>query len=132
MSMTSRKGEMEVEVLSGNGRHRRWTAAEKIQMVRETLEPGVSVSLVARRHSINPNQLFHWRKLYQNGSLASVEAGEPVVPASELISALKRVRELERLLGRKVLENEILKEAVEAARERKWIARSPWLPRDEK
>jgi transposase len=67
----------------------------------------------------------------QSGSLASVEAGEPVVPASELISALKRVRELERWLGRKVLENEILKEAVEAARERKWIARSPWLPRDE-
>jgi len=128
--MTDRKGEMEVEVLSGSGRRRRWTAAEKIQMVRETLEPGVSVSLVARRHGINPNQLFHWRRLYHDGSLASVEAGEPVVPASELAGAIKRVRELERLLGRKVLENEILKEAVEIARDRKWIARSPLLPKD--
>ena len=31
-------------------------------MVRETYEPGMTVSLVARRHGINPNQLFHWRK----------------------------------------------------------------------
>jgi transposase len=101
-------------------------------MVRETLEPGVSVSLVARRHGINPNQLFHWRRLYQDGSLASVAAGEPVVPASELAAATRRIRDLERLLGRKTLENEILKEAVEIARDRKWIARSPLLPGDEK
>jgi transposase len=133
MSTTSRKREAEVEVLSGSaGRRRRWTAAEKVSMVRETLEPGVSVSLVARRHGINPNQLFHWRRLYQDGSLASVAAGEPVVPASELAAATRRIRDLERLLGRKTLENEILKEAVEIARDRKWIARSPLLPGDEK
>ena len=130
--MTGRN-EREVEVLSGGaGRRRRWTAAEKVGMVRETLEPGVSVSLVARRHGVNPNQLFHWRKLYQTGSLMSVAAGEPVVPASELAAATRKIRELERLLGRKTLENEILKEAVEVARERKWIARSPLLPGDEK
>ena len=132
MSMTSRKNDTEVEVLSGGaGRRRRWSAAEKMSMVRESLEPGVSVSLVARRHGINPNQLFHWRKLYQEGSLASVAAGESVVPASELASAARKIRELERLLGRKTLENEILKEAVEIARERKWIARSPLLPGDD-
>jgi transposase len=131
--MPSRKSEAEVEVLSGGaGRRRRWTAGEKMAMVRETLEPGVSVSLVARRHGVNPNQLFHWRKLYQTGSLMSVAAGEPVVPASELAAATRKIRELERLLGRKTLENEILKEAVEVARERKWIARSPLLPGDDK
>lgn len=133
MSMTNRKNEPEVEVLSGGaGRRRRWTAVEKVAMVRETLEPGVSVSLVARRNGVNPNQLFHWRKLYQTGSLMSVAAGEPVVPASELAAAARKIRELERLLGRKTLENEILKEAVEVARERKWIARSPLLPGDDK
>jgi transposase len=98
--MTGRKNEPEVEVLSGGaGRRRRWTAAEKVAMVRETLEPGISVSLVARRHGVNPNQLFHWRKLYQTGSLMSVAAGEPVVPASELAAATRKIRELERLLG---------------------------------
>jgi len=46
----------EVEVL-GAERRRRWSAAEKVGMVRETYEPGMTVSLVARRHGINPNQL---------------------------------------------------------------------------
>jgi len=73
------------------------------------------VSLVARRHGVNPSQLFHWRKPYQSGSLLSVAAGEPVVPASELAAATRRIRELEHLLGRKTLENEILREALELA-----------------
>ncbi len=74
---------------------------------------------------------FQWRKLYQQGSLTAVAAGESVVAASELQEALKRVKLLERALGRKTLENEILKEAVEFAREKKWIARSPVLPPDD-
>lgn len=102
-------------------------------MVRESLEPGKSVSMVARQHGVNPNQLFHWRKLYQNGSLSAVSAGEEVVPASELSDALKQITELKRLLGKKTMENEILKEAVEVMKSRKWLARSPlfaqlWLP----
>ncbi|WP_273829058.1 IS3 family transposase [Pseudomonas sp. SBT1-2] len=88
-------------------------------MVRQSLEPGQSVSVVARRNGINPNQLFHWRKLYQDGSLSAVSAGEAVVPASELADALKQIRELQRMLGKKTMEAEILKEAVEIARSRK-------------
>ena len=42
----------EVEVL-GAERRRRWSAAEKVGMVRETYAPGMTVSLVARRHGIN-------------------------------------------------------------------------------
>jgi transposase-like protein len=68
----------------GAERRRRWSAAEKVSMVRETYEPGMTVSLVARRHGINPNQLFHWRKLERIGALTAVEAGETVVPAAEL------------------------------------------------
>ncbi|KVE63785.1 transposase [Burkholderia vietnamiensis] len=82
-------------------------------MVQETLEPGASVSAVARRHGVNANQVFGWRKQYQEGSLAAVKAGETVVPASELAAAIK---ELQRLLGKKTLEVEILKEAVEWGR----------------
>lgn len=97
-------------------------------MVRESNEPGQTVSMVARRHGVNPNQLFHWRKLYQDGGLSAVDAGEQVVAASELADALKRIRELQRMLGKKTMENEILREAVEYARSKKWIARSPSLP----
>ena len=65
----------EVEVL-GAERRRRWSAAEKVGMVRETYEPGMTVSLVARRHGINPNQLFHWRKLERIGALTAVEGAD--------------------------------------------------------
>ena len=69
-------------------------------MVRESFEPGKTVSMVARQLGVNPNQVFHWRKLYQDGSLSAVSAGEEVVPASELAEALKLVRELRRMLGK--------------------------------
>src|SRR2546423_14258815 len=121
----------EGEVL-GAERRRRWSTAEKLAMVRETYEPGMTVSLVARKHGINPNQLFHWRKLERMGSLTAVEAGESVVPAAELEGARRQIRELQRLLGKKTLEVEILKEAVEIARDRKWIACAPLLPGDDR
>lgn len=100
-------------------------------MVRETLEPGQSVSIVARRHGVNANQLFQWRKLYQDGSLSAISSGEAVVPASELAEALKQIRELQRILGKKTMQVEVLQEAVEIARSRKWIAHSPLLPGDD-
>ena len=128
--MTSRKS-AEPEVL-GTERRRRWSAGEKLAMVRETYEPGMTVSLVARKHGVNPNQVFHWRKLERSGALTAVEAGDTVVPAAELEAARRQIRELQRLLGKKTLEAEILKEAVEVARERKWIARSPLLPGDDR
>ena len=37
----------------------------------ETLLPGASVSRVARRHDVNANQVFYWRKLYREGQLGS-------------------------------------------------------------
>ncbi|WP_211372080.1 IS3 family transposase [Pseudomonas caricapapayae] len=105
--------------LLGQERRRRWSTDQKLAMVRESLEPGQSVSVVARRNGINANQLFLWRKLYQDGSLSAVSAGEAVVPASELTDALKQIRELQRMLGKKMMEAEVLKEAVEIARSRK-------------
>ncbi|GGM32998.1 hypothetical protein GCM10009425_49350 [Pseudomonas asuensis] len=72
--------------------------------------------------------MFPWRKLYQDGSLSAVSAGEAVVPASELNDALKQIRKLQRILSKKAMEAEVLKEAVEIARSRKWIAHSPLLP----
>lgn len=50
-----------VELLTGPGRRRRWSAEEKAQIVAETLVPGVRVSDVARRWQLHPQQLFGWR-----------------------------------------------------------------------
>jgi transposase len=46
------------------------TAEEKLRIVRETLVPGVSVAEVARRHGVNANLLFSWRRQHEQGVLA--------------------------------------------------------------
>ena len=100
-------------------------------MVQETEQPGMSVSAVARKYGIHPNQLFRWRKLAEEGALSAVGADEGVVPASEARELKKQIRELQRLLGKKTMEVEILKEAVRIAREKKLISRVPLLPEDD-
>ncbi len=111
-------------------KRRRRTTQEKIAIVQQSFEPGMTVSLVARQHGVAASQLFLWRKQYQEGSLTAVAAGEQVVPASELAAAMKQIKELQRLLGKKTMENELLKEAVEYGRAKKWIAHAPLLPGD--
>ncbi|MCS1299584.1 IS3 family transposase, partial [Escherichia coli] len=95
------------------------TTQEKIAIVQQSFEPGMTVSLVARQHGVAASQLFLWREQYQEGSLTAVAAGEQVVPASELAAAMKQIKELQRLLGKKTMENELLKEAVEYGRGKK-------------
>ncbi len=60
--------------------------------------------------------------------MVAVGANETIAPASELHEAKRRIKKLEGALGRKTLENEILKEAVDFAKAKKWITRSPVLP----
>jgi len=117
-----------VEVVTSVQRRRRWTPEQKLEIVKQTNEPGSSVSMVARQFGISAAQLFQWRKAYLQGSLMAVGANETVVPASELQEAMRRIKQLEGALGRKTLENEILKEAVDFAKAKKWIARSLVLP----
>ncbi|HBC7364356.1 TPA: IS3 family transposase [Klebsiella oxytoca] len=107
-----------IDVLGPEKRRRR-TTQEKIAIVQLSFEPGMTVSLVARQHGVAASQLFLWRKQYQEGSLTAVAAGEQVVPASELAAAMKQIKELQRLPGKKTMENEFLKEAVEYGRGKK-------------
>src|SRR6476619_4714485 len=115
----------QVEVITPVQRRRRWSAKEKARIVQDTYAPGMSVSLVARQHGIAPNQLFTWRRLYAEGALSAVGAGEEVVPASEYRALQHQVRELQRLLGKKTLENEVLREALDLAQPKKRLLRPP-------
>jgi transposase len=54
-----------------------WPDALKREIVAASLEPGASVSVVARRYEVNANQVFGWRKQYRDGSLA---AAAPIAP----------------------------------------------------
>jgi transposase len=120
-----------VEIITSEQRRRRWTGQEKKRIVEEAEQPGMSISFVARKYGIHPNQLFSWRKLAQEGAFTAVRAGEEVVPLSELKELRSQVRELQRLLGKKTMEVEILKDAVRIAREKKLISRVPLLPKDD-
>lgn len=78
-----------IEDLAGPERRRRWSPAEKLALVRETYEVDATVSLVALRHGIAPNQLVGWRRLAAQGAWTATAAEEEVVPASN-IESLRR------------------------------------------
>lgn len=85
------------------------------------LEPWKSSGCIhfAKSNRIN----FNHSSRCKEGSLTTVAAGEQVVPASELASAMKQIKELQRLLSKKTMENELLKEAVEYGRQKKGMIR---------
>src|SRR5882762_1619733 len=52
------------------GPRMRHTIEDKLRIVEETRARGASVAMVARRHNVNPNQVFAWRQLYRRGLLS--------------------------------------------------------------
>src|SRR4051812_19285967 len=64
-----------LEVFTGAGRRRAWTSEQRAQIIAESYEGGGSVSAVARRHGLTPQQLFGWRP----GTRASKPAFAPVI-----------------------------------------------------
>jgi len=73
------------------GRRREWPEALKRQMVAETLEPGASVSIVARRHDVNTNQLFKWRRELLPKAVPAVVEASAMVPV-EIVPEPERRR----------------------------------------
>lgn len=112
------------EVITSVERRRYWSARQKQAMVEEAEQAGSSISSVARKYDVHPNQLFKWRRLIHEGGLVAAHSEESVVPFSEVKQLRTQIRELQRLLGKKTMEVEILKDAVEIAREKKLISRS--------
>jgi transposase len=110
----------EVPQAHGRQRRRRFSASEKIALVEECNKMGLSVSAVARKCDISPSQLLSRRKLMKDGEMKAVET-EEVVPVSEVKALKAKIRELERSLGKKAHENEILKDLLEFAKEKKTV-----------
>jgi transposase len=121
---------MRVEIITGRERRRRYMANEKLALVDATMQPGMTVSAVARLNGVSASLLFKWRQLMSQGGQVAVKADEDVVAASRARELEQRVRELERLLGRKTMEVGVLKEALDAAREKKPVWQLPSPPRD--
>jgi transposase len=118
-----------IELITGTARRRHWSTEQKLRIIEESFEPGETVSSAARRNGVAPNLLYRWRRLMSEGGVTAVGSDEAVVGNSEVRKLEERVRELERLLGRKTMENEILREALSKASSKKPILRTLSLPR---
>jgi len=128
---TTMSNSQPIEVITGVERRRRWSVDQKIRMVEESNAPGMSVSYVARKHGVAPSQLFSWRRRMAEGSREAVRAEDEVVSVAEIRELKKQVRELQRVLGKKTMEIEILRDAVELAHEKKQISHLPSLPTED-
>jgi transposase len=69
------------EVFTGAGRRREWPPEEKARIVAESYEPGETVSGVARRYALSPQQLFSWRRAARKSMAEAEPSASLFVPA---------------------------------------------------
>jgi transposase len=65
-----------IEIINGRERRRRWSVEDKLRIVAETHEPGVSIRAVAARHDVYPNLLRTWRRQAREGRLAAASPAQ--------------------------------------------------------
>ena len=108
---------METHRRGSDGR-RLFTAEFKREQVARVLRKELTFAELSRELGISLSVVRRWQLLMDRGSRAAVTANEDVVPLSELRAAQLRIRELERALGKKTMEIEILQAAREEVKKR--------------
>jgi transposase len=108
---------MEALARGANGR-RVYTPEFEREQVNRILRGEATLAELSRELGISRSLLQRWKQLLARGGETAVAANEDVVPASELRAAEQRIRELERALGRKTMEVEILQAARDEVKER--------------
>lgn len=104
-----------IEVFTGAGRRRSWSAAEKAAIVAESYGRGETVCGVARRHGLTPQQLFTWRRLARHAAADPLPMFVPAVvetPRSEPLAVARAPRRSPRRLKADGIELEIAGVAV--------------------
>lgn len=95
-------------VQTGRGRRRRWSSEQKLTVLQEW-QTGIPLEEICRKYAVNAAQMYRWKRSLDQGLK---EPGE-LVPKSQVLGLQKRVEELERALGRKALEADVLKKVFE-------------------
>ena len=108
---------METHRRGSDGR-RRFSPEFKREQVGRLVRGEVTVAELSREFAISESLVRRWKQLLVKGGETAVAANEDVVPASELRAAEQRIRELERALGRKTMEVEILQAAREEVKKK--------------
>ncbi len=82
-------GYRRIEVLTGPGRRRQWSDDDKARIIAETMQPGATVTEVARRLQVSPQQVFDWRRQARKAALVAsdVPAFVPIVSEARARSA---------------------------------------------
>ena len=115
---------METQRRGTDGR-RIFSAEFKREQIARVVRKEVTVAELSRELSVEQSVVRRWKHLVDRGSTTAVGANEEVVPASELRAAQQRIRELERLVGRKVMEVEILQAARDEVKKKpRWYGAS--------
>ena len=104
---------------SPNGK-RLWTAEQKRAILSE-LDQGFTPAEVARRNEIQLQYLYRWRRRFQDGGEVALRSDEAVVPVSEVRRLESEKKALQQALGEMTMERNILRDAVEIGRKKKWI-----------
>ena len=96
-----------VVALTKNGK-RKWSVEQKAGIVQE-LNSGVSINELCRKYNLHAQMIYQWKKRLECGGKEGLKGRGEVVAKSQYVEALKKITELERALGRKTLEYDILK-----------------------
>ena len=102
-----------------------FTAEFKRAQIDRILRGETTLGELSREMDISRSVLQRWKGLLTHGGDTAVAANEPVVPASTLRAAEQRIRDLERALGRKTMEVEILRAAQDEVKKKpRWYGAS--------
>lgn len=87
---------------------KRWDVEQKLAILREWKE-GLPVQEVCRRYGLHASQVYGWRRALERG----LQNQGALIPKAQALALQRKVEELERALGRKALEVDILKKVFE-------------------
>ncbi len=76
--------------------HRRFTAEQKLEVLREADQPGVTISEVCRRHGLAPSVFYRWRAVAQGGSAIALKRDTQRTPRKDAAQA-RHKSEIERM-----------------------------------
>jgi transposase len=77
----------QVDIITGEPRHRHWTVEEKLSLLAAAFAPGATVREIARRANVSTSQLYTWRKLLTNNNQPAGSGFAQVVTGTDLRSA---------------------------------------------
>ena len=115
---------METHRRGADGR-RHFSPEFKREQIGRVIRQELTLADLSRELDVQPAVIRRWKHLVDRGSTAAIAANDDVVPASELRAAQQRIRELERLVGKKAMEIEILQAARDEVKKKpRWYGAS--------